>query len=189
VSPEPVACGYHPSDDRRGANVLTELLAPLRLPERLLEALDELRPMRLELTRVRKQTEPLAELLPALQQLEEALGTRLDAVLAVVAALESDGSHLNRTTRELGSKVEALSDVLAPVDDRLATIERAVGELVAEVGTMRETLVGVKDDIQRTTGERGVMERARDVFTGGDDEQERPDSQGSASGPQQEPPT
>ncbi len=199
--------------------MLTELLAPLRLPERLLEALDELRPMRLELTRVRKQTEPLAELLPALealdelrpmrleltrvrkqteplaellpalQQLEEALGTRLDAVLAVVAALESDESHLNRTTRELGLKVEALSDVLAPVNDRLATIERAIGELVAEVGTMRETLVGVKDDIQRTTGlrgDRGVMERARDVFTGGNDEQERPDSQGAASGPQQE---
>jgi len=202
--------------------VLTELLAPLRLPERLLEALDELRPMRLELTRVRKQTEPLAELLPALQpldelrpmrleltrvrkqteplaellpalqQLEEVLGARLGTVHEVVAALESDESHLNRTTKELGVKVQALSDVLAPVDDRLATIEHAVHELVAEVGTMRETLGGVKDDIQRTTGlrgERGVMERARDVFTGGNDEQERPDPQGSASGPQQEPPT
>lgn len=172
--------------------MLTELLAPLRLPERLLEALDELRPLRLELTRVREQTEPLAELLPALQQLEEALGTRLDAVLAVVAALESEESHLNRTTKELGSEVQAVQAALAPVNERLATIERAVGQLVAEVGTMRETLVGLKDDIQPTTGlrgDRGVMERARDVFTGGNDEQERPAPPGSASGPQQEPPT
>ena len=162
--------------------MIAGLLAPLRLPERVLEALDELRPMRLELTRVRKQTEPLPGLLPALKRMEKALSTRLDDVQDVVAKLESDESHLNRTTQELGAKVETVADLLAPVDDRLATMERAIQELSGEVVTIRETLVGVKDDIQRTTGlrgDRGVMERARDALTGGHQEQ-RPSSQESA---------
>ncbi len=170
----------------RSGSVLTGLLAPLRLPERVLEALDELRPMRLELTRVREQTEPMTELLPALKRLEEGLGARLDAVHGVVAALESEESHLNSTTKELGAKVGALSDVLAPVDDRLDTIERTVQELAGEVRTLRETLVGVKDDLQRTTGlrgDRGVVERARDALTGGNQEQDRPGSAGSGDGP------
>jgi len=124
--------------------VLTGLLAPLRLPERVLDALDELRPMRLELTRVREQTEPMTELLPALKRLEEGLGARLDAVHGVVAALESEESHLNSTTKELGAKVGALSDALAPVDDRLDTIERTVQELAGEVRTLRETLAATK---------------------------------------------
>lgn len=114
--------------------MLAGLLAPLRLPERVLEALDQLRPMRLELTRVREQTEPLADLLP----------------------------------------------VLEPVGERLATIERTVQELAAEVKAFHETLTGVKDDIQRTTGlrgERGMMERARDVLTGGNQEQDRAGSE------------
>ena len=125
-----------------------------------MEALDRLRPMRAELTRVREQTESLADLLPALQRLEKDLGTRLE--------------------------------VLAPVDERLATIERTIDELAGAVGAIHETLVGVKDDIQRTTGlrgDRGVMERARDVFTGGNQEQDRVGSQGSASEPGAEPPT
>ena len=158
------------------------LLAPLRLPERVLEALDELRPIRLELTRVRKQTEPLPGLLPALKRLEKALSNRLDAVQEVVTALESDQSHLNRSTQALAAKVEAVSDLLAPVDGRLATIERTIEGLAGEVGSIRESLVGVKDDIQRTTGlrgERGMVERARDALTGSNQEQERPGSQGS----------
>ena len=169
----------------RSESVLAGLLAPLRLPERVLEALDQLRPMRSELTRVREQTESMADLLPALKRLEKTLGTRLDAVHDVVVALESDESHLNRTTKEMGAKVGTLSDVLAPVDDRLATFERTIQDLAREVATIHETLVGVKDDIQRTTGlrgDRGMVERARDVLTGGHQEQDRPDSRGSESG-------
>ena len=156
--------------------MLAGLLAPLRLAERVLEALDELRLMRLELTRVREQTEPLGDLLSALQRVEDVLGTRLDDVREVVVALESHESHLNRTTIELGAKVGILSDVLAPIDARLATMERAMQELAGKVGAIHETLVGVKDDIQRTTGlrgEPGMMERARDVLTGGNQERDK----------------
>ncbi len=156
--------------------MLANLLAPLRLPERVLEALDrlvestrELGPIRSELTHVREQTAPLAELVAGVERMHEDLATRLDSVRDVIVELESERSHLNRTVGELGAKVGALHDVVAPVDDRLGTLERTVNGLAGEVGALHETLRGVKGDIQRTTGlegERGVMERARDAITG-----------------------
>ena len=127
------------------------LLAPLRLPERVFEALDELvgsarelRAIRSELSQVREQTEPLAGMGTGLERLNEDLGTRLDA----------------------------LHDVLAPVDEHLTTIERAVGELAGEMDAVHGTIRGVQQDIQRMSGlrgERGLAERARDRMVGGKD--------------------
>ena len=154
--------------DEGSAGILAGLLAPLRLPERTLEALDalveavgNLGPMRSELTRVRKQTEPLAELiptlerllkqteplaelLPALERLEETLATKLDSVHEVVEALEAEDSHLNTTVADLARKVAA----------------------------MHKTLSGLQDDVQSVTerlpdASRGPLEKARDVLTGG----------------------
>ncbi len=152
--------------------MLGGLLAPLRLPERVLEALDalvestrELSPMRSELTRVREQTKPLAEMGVMLERMNEELGAKLDGVHGVVVEMESERSHLNLTSIELGAKVGALHDALAPVDERLATIER-------EVGAIHETLHGVQNDIQRMSGlrgERGLAERARDRLVGTND--------------------
>ena len=154
--------------DDAGAGILAGLLAPLRLPERTLDALDavveavaNLGPMRSELTRVRKQTEPLdgllpamkrlhkqteplAELLPALERLEERLGTRLDSVHEVVVELESEDSYLNST----------------------------VAALNREVNAMHKTLRGLQDDVQSVTerlpdASRSPLEKAKDVLTGG----------------------
>ena len=156
------------TSDDEGTGILSGLLAPLRLPERALAALETLAetaqnlgPMRSELTRVReqteplagllpamkrlhKQTEPLAELLPALERLEERLGTRLDSVHEVVVALESKDSHLNAT----------------------------VADLLREVAVMHKTLNGLQDDVQSVTerlpdASRGPLEKARDVLSGG----------------------
>lgn len=214
--------------------MLTGLLARLRLPERVFDALEELRTIRIELTRVRKQTEPLEELLPALQNIEEALGNRLqsvhdeltqvreqtkpvddllptlerleealgsrfDAVHEVVVALESEDSHLNRSTSKLATQVELIHDILAPINGRLAIVERSINELGHEVATINKNLLGVNDDIQRITGlrgERGIMERARDAITGGNKEEEmpltegeRPNTRPSASATGEQPPT
>jgi predicted nuclease with TOPRIM domain len=137
--------------DDGGGGILAGLLAPLRLPERTLEALDtlveaveNLGPMRSELTRVREQTAPLGELLPALEHLEERLGTRLDSIHEVVAALENEESHLNAT----------------------------VADLAREIGAMHKTLSGLQDDVQSVTNRlpdasRGPLEKARDVLSGG----------------------
>jgi len=154
--------------DEGGSGMLAGLLAPLRLPERTLDALDavveavaNLGPMRSELTRVRKQTEPLGELiptlerllkqteplvelLPALEGLEETLATKLDSLHEVVGGLESEDSHLNAT----------------------------VGDLAREVAAMHKTLSGLQDDVQSVTdrlpdASRGPLEKARDVLTSG----------------------
>ena len=172
----------------RDGGMLGSLLAPLRLPERMLKALDqlaestrELGPIRSELARVGDQTEPLAELIPALSD----LGTRLDAVREVVQALESEESHLNTAVGDLSTRVGSLSDTLAPVGNRLEAIEATTDRLGGEVGAIHETLRGVQEDIRRITGlrgDRGVMERARDVFTGGNDAAPSPPGEQSSDG-------
>ena len=169
--------------------MLGSLLAPLRIPERVLKVLDqvaestsELGPIRSELTRVGKQTEPLAELIPALRD----LGTQLDTVREVVQALESDESHLNSAVTDLSTKVGALNDSLAPVGGRLAAIEATTDRLGSEVGAVHETLRGVQEDIQRITGlrgDRGVMERTRDVLIGGRDRGARQPGEPSSDEP------
>lgn len=96
-----------PSSGRSGGALAALLASLCAYPSGPLVALDELRPMRLDLTRVREHTEPLGDVLPALEHLEEVLGARLDAVYDVIVALESDESHLNRTSIELGGGVQA----------------------------------------------------------------------------------
>lgn len=85
----------------RSGSVLGGLLAPLRLPERVLEALGELRSMHMELIRVRCQIAPLDDLLPTLDRLEDVLADRLVSVHDVVVSLEGEDSHLNRSITDL----------------------------------------------------------------------------------------
>jgi len=132
--------------------VLTSLLAPLRLPERVIEALEslaeaarELGPIRTELTRVREQTEPVAELLPALNNLEEELTRRLDGLQEVIVALEGDESHLNLTVRKLV--------------DELAGLHKTVGGLQGDVERITDRLPDPEE-------KRGPLEAARDVLSG-----------------------
>lgn len=94
--------------------------------------------------RISGQAEPLSKLLPALDHLEQSLGKRLDSLREVIVALEDDESHLNKT----------------------------VGGLTQQVAAMHETIRELQDDVQRVTdrlpdsGERGPLEKAKDVLTG-----------------------
>ena len=152
----------------RGGGMLAGLLAPLRLPERVIDALDslteaarELSPMRSELTRVReqtaplvelmpaierliKQTEPLSELLPALDSLKNEIREQLERLRELIVALEGDESHLNVTA----------------------------GKLVDELFAMHKTVAGLQDDVQSVTerlpdASKGPLRKAHDVLTGG----------------------
>ncbi|MDQ3768138.1 MAG: hypothetical protein M3370_01465, partial [Actinomycetota bacterium] len=58
------------------------------------------------------QAQPLAELLPALERIEERLTTRLDSLHEVAAALAGEDSHLNKAVGELGDTVESRFDTL-----------------------------------------------------------------------------
>ena len=129
----------------QGGGMLTSLLAPLRLPERVLEALEalvestrKLGPINSELTSVRKQTEPLNDLLPALDRLDDDLAGRLDAVLGVVTALESEDSHLARAVGgldgSLGRRLDAVQDVVKALESEDSHLGRAVRGLDESLG-------------------------------------------------------
>ena len=161
------------SSDAAAGNgsLVSGLLAPLRLPERALAALEavaqHLGPMRDEIVRVRQliegtnekveqvpemldtvkriseQAEPLEEMLPAIDRLEKTMAARLDAMNEVLTALESDESHLNM----------------------------AVEGLCERMQSMHRTIEDLKGDVERVTDrmpdpDRGPLEKARDVLTG-----------------------
>jgi ABC-type transporter Mla subunit MlaD len=173
------------TEDRAGG-VLAGLLAPLRLPERVLETLDslaeaarELGPMRSELVRVREQTEPLADLMPAVERLVEQTEPVPDlarAVAQVQAQAEPLGEllpALNSVKEELTKRLDNLQAVIVALEGDESHLNVTVRELVAEVGAMHKTVSGLQDDVERITDrlpapgeQRGPLETARAVLTG-----------------------
>ena len=144
----------HDDVSRNGdGGLLSGLLAPLRLPERVVEAieavaekLEDVRPMREEVVKIREQSSDLSELLPALDSMKTDLGKKLDSLQVVIERLEGVEAHL---------------------DER-------VGNLCDEIHAMHDTVSGLQADVERVTdrmpdpGQRGALEKARDVLTGGD---------------------
>ncbi len=170
------------------ASLFSGLTAPLRIPERTLEALAgataDLSAIRSELGAMRDQTEPLAELpaltrelrgliepmpptverisfqakplaelLPALVGLEEAVVGRLEAAHETMRAIERDEARLNEQVETLGS----------------------------EIGDLQRTVSGLKDDVERITERlpdptHGPLDKVRDVLSGGGNQPSRADS-------------
>ncbi len=172
-----------PSDTSYGGSVLDILLAPLRIPDRVVgalgslgEAAREVGPMRAELTRVREQTEPLAGLMPALEQILEHT-ERIREMLSVVDGIGRQVkplaqllSSLERLEEGLGERIDSLRAVVGSLESEDSYLNRRVGELAGELGAMHETVAGLKDDIRSVTDRmpdpnRGPLEKARDVLT------------------------
>ena len=151
-----------------GGGVLAGLLAPLRLPERVIDALDslvdavqELSPMRVELTRVREQTEPLAELMPAMERLIK----QTEPLSELLPALES-------VKRELGEQLERLRELIVALEGDDSHLNATAGTLVVELVAMHKTVSGLQDDVQSVTerlpdASKGPLQKAHDVLTGG----------------------
>ncbi len=143
-----------PQEPRAGG-VLSGLLAPLRLPERVIEALEsiaeaakELPTMRAELVRVRELAEPLEQILPALDGVERSLGQRVDKMLDLVARMEGEESHMNKridavleAIREMQSIIEGLQDDIERITDRLPE----PGEKRGPFEAAKDVLTGEKD--------------------------------------------
>ncbi len=141
--------------------MLAGLLAPLHLPEQILEALDELRLMRSELTRVREQTEPLGELIPALERLIKQTEP-LAELLPALASLK----------RELVEQLEQLQELIVALEGNDSHLNATAGKLVDELVAMHKTLDGLQDDVQSVTerlpdASKGPLQKAHDVLTGG----------------------
>ena len=182
--------------------MLAGLLAPLRLPERTLEALDavveavgNLGPMRSELTRVRKQTEPLGELIPTLERLveqtkplgrliptlqrllkqTEPLGELIPTLERVLKQTEPLGEllpALERLEERLGTRLDSVHEVVVALESADSHLNSTVADLAREVAAMHKTLNGLQGDVQSVTdrlpdASRGPLEKARDVLSGG----------------------
>lgn len=112
--------------DDGGGGLLAGLIAPLRLPERALEALEalvaaaaELGPMRAELARVREQTEPLAKLIPQLDRLHRQMKP-LDGLLPGLERIREQTEPL----AELIPALDRLHKQMKPLDGLLPGLER-----------------------------------------------------------------
>ncbi len=176
--------------DEGGAGILSGLLAPLRLPERALEALEglvdaagNLAPMRSELTRVRKQTEPLGELMPALERIRkqteplakllptleriiertEPLGELLSAVERLCKQTEPLSEllpALDRLEERLGTRLDSVHEVVVALESKDSYLNSTVADLNRELAAMHKTLDVLKDDV------RSVTERMPDASRG-----------------------
>ncbi len=161
------------TSDSGGAGVLATLLAPLRLPERALEALESLAeavrhlgPMRSELTGVREQTQSLPDLMPAVECLLEQTESLPDVMPAV-----------ERLEKRITTRLDSLHEVVVGVEGSDSHLNKAVGELHREVASMHSTLTGLQDDVQSVTDRlpdptRGPLEKARDALTGSGDQEQ-----------------
>lgn len=137
-----------------GWDILAGLFSPLRLPERLVvaieviaERLEDVRPMRAGVEMIRDQSRDLGDMLPALTGMKEDLSGRLDRLHECVLELE---------------EIEA-------------GLDRRVERLCEEITAMHGTVGNLKSDVERITerlpdpNEPGPLDRARDVLTGGRD--------------------
>ena len=164
--------------------LLGGLFAALRLPERVIEALDsiveaaqELGPMRGELTRVREQMEPLADL----PQVAECIGTQaalLPEVLAVTQRIQERAEPLGellpaleQLEEALGARVDSLRHVVGGLDREESHLNTRVQELVRELAGIHTTTSELQDHVEQITDRlpdpsEGPLRKARDVLTG-----------------------
>ncbi len=155
------------SRDHGGAT-LAGLLGPLRLPGRVIELLEalaeaarELSPMRLELKRVREQTEPLGELIPALERLIK----NTEPLSELLPALES-------LKQELKEQLEGLQEVIVELEGERSHLNVTAGKLVDELVAMHKTVTKLEHEVHTVTermpdASRSPLEKAKDVLSGG----------------------
>ncbi len=173
--------------EQRNTGILGGLLAPLRLPERVIQALEslahaaqEVAPMRAELTRVREQTEPLANLIPALERLISntkpvpELGSVVEQIRKQTEPLTVLIPELERIVGGLGTRIDSLRDVVLELQSEEANLNKTVCNLVDELGEMHESIKELRGDVKSVTehlpNSRGPLQKARDVLTAGDDD-------------------
>lgn len=162
----------------RTGSVLAGLLAPLRLPERALEALAEaanaIDQIRADLAAVREQTKPLGELVPlteAVKEHVESLPPRVDRISEQADPLEALLPTLERLEEGMERRLDSLHDLIGELEGEESHLNKAVLELGREVAAMHRTVAGLQQDVKSVTDRmpdpsRGPLEKAKDVLTG-----------------------
>ena len=164
-----------------GGDLLSDLMAPLRLPERALEALDALAgaagvlgEIRSELATVREQTEPLAELIPiakAIKRQVDPMPPTVERISAQAEPLETLLPSLESLERAVVERLEAAQATMQSLERQESQLNERVESLGDQIVSLHRTVSGLQGDVERITERlpdptRGPLEKARDVLTG-----------------------
>jgi len=166
-----------------GEGVLAGILAPLRLPERALRALESLADaaqhlgtIRSEIVRVREGVEPLEDLIertrkqtedvPAMPPVVQRISEQAEPLSEMLPALD-------RLEESLGKRLDSLTEMIVALEGDESHLNKTVGSLNEEICAMHGTIRALQDDVQRVTDrlpdpDRGPLEKAKDVLTGRD---------------------
>jgi len=129
--------------------------------ERIRKQTDPLAKLLPALERIRKQTDPLGELLPALERLRK----QTEPLAELLPALD-------RLEERLGTRLDSVHEVVVALESKDSYLNSTVADLNRELAAMHKTLDGLKDDVRSVTermpdASRGPLEKARDVLSGG----------------------
>ena len=171
------------TSEDRGGSLLHGLLAPLRIPERAIEALEslaevarELGAARVEVNLIREHIEPLGGLMPAVERVVEH-AERVPELLAVAERISRQAEplaellpSLERVEESLGGRIDALHETVGSLQSEETHLNQRVGELLGDLRAMHETVTGLTGDVEKLTNrmldpDRGPLEKARDFFT------------------------
>ena len=167
------------TSDGARASLLSGVLAPLRLPERALEALSgaagDLAEIRSEVAAMREQTEPLAELVPLTKELRalvEPMPPTVERISRQAEPLEELLPALVRLQEAVVGRLAAAHETMEAIERDEARLNEQVKTLCGEIGDLQRTVSGLKDDVERITERlpdttQGPLDKARDFLTGG----------------------
>ncbi len=169
------------TSDGPGGNLLSGLIAPLRLPERALQALDALAgaagvlgEIRSELATVREQIEPLAELVPLARGIKrqvDPMPPTVERISAQAEPLETLLPSLENLERAVVERLEAAQETMQSLERQESQLNDRVEFLGGEIATLHQTVSGLQGDVERIIERlpdptRGTLEKARDALTG-----------------------
>ncbi|MDQ6749376.1 MAG: hypothetical protein M3Z33_01265 [Actinomycetota bacterium] len=178
-----------PSDEseQRSTSMLGGLLSPLRLPERVIQALEslvdagqEVAPIREELTLVREQTASLPKVLPAIERIDkqaEQLAEMLPVVERISEQVEPLGEllpALEHLEESLGTRIDSLRQLVGELESNESHLNTTVAKLNGELDAMHETVKALRGDVTSVTDHlpdgTGPLQKAREMFTSGSDD-------------------
>ena len=149
--------GTKDTSDGAGGSLLSGLIAPLRMPERALDALDAfsgaaaaLADIRSELSTMREQNEPLAELVPLTKEIKAQIGPMpptVERISRQAEPLESLLPALERLEQAVVGRLEATQETMKAIERDEARLNAQVETLCGEIGTLQKTVSGLKDDV------------------------------------------
>ena len=166
------------SEPSAGGSLLSGLIAPLRVPERALEALigaaGDLAAIRSELSTMREQNEPLAQLVPLTKEIKariEPMPPTVERISGQAEPLEELLPALERLERAVVERLEATQETMKAIERDEARLNDQVSKLCGEIGTLKETVSGLKGDVERITERlpdptQGPLDKVRDALTG-----------------------